>query len=202
MYKAIFLDRDGVINEPCYHDELGIYSPRTVDELKIFTNAKEGCRELKELGYQLIIVSNQPGIAFDTIREEDLVKITDQIKSEIPEIDDIYYCRHHPMYTEQCGCRKPKDGMLLKATKEHDLDINSSIMIGDNLSDIQAGKNCAYKILLAQTRIDILPMIEAKKIFPDYIAKNLAHAALIIKDLNKKDEQHITDCNSCWRLSY
>ncbi len=201
MKKAIFLDRDGVINEPCYHDELGIYSPRTVDELKLFPDVKKTCTELKKLGYHLIIVSNQPGIAFGTIKEEDLAQITEKIQSEIPEIDDVYYCRHHPMHTEDCECRKPKDGMLKQAAKEHNLDINSSIMIGDNLTDIQAGHNCAHTILLANTRIDIFPMIESKKIFPNYLAKNLHHATSIINDIQNNNEEHTTNCNSCWRLS-
>lgn len=200
MNKAIFLDRDGVINEPCYHDELGIYSPRTIDELKLFPNVQKACSQLKKLGYKLIIVSNQPGIAFGTIKEDDLSEMTDQIQAEIPEIDAVYYCRHHPMHREECQCRKPKDGMLNQAVKEHNLDISSSVMIGDNLSDIETGKNCAHTILLANTRIDIFPMIESKKIFPDYIAKDLSHAASIIKDLNQNNEQHTTNCDSCWRI--
>ncbi|OGJ51718.1 hypothetical protein A2335_01085, partial [Candidatus Peregrinibacteria bacterium RIFOXYB2_FULL_32_7] len=201
MTKAIFLDRDGVINEPCYHDELGIYSPRNVDELKIFTYAKKACKKFKNLGYEIIVVSNQPGVAFGIINEEELNKITERIQLEIPEIDGFYYCTHHPAYTGKCRCRKPKNGLLKLAQQERGVDLGSSIMIGDNLSDIEAGKVCAYTILLADTRIDLLSIIETKKIFPDYIAKNLSHAAFIINDIyNHTYEKHTSSCDCCWRF--
>ncbi|MBI5412415.1 HAD-IIIA family hydrolase [Candidatus Peregrinibacteria bacterium] len=203
MNKAIFLDRDGVVNKPCYHDELGIYSPRTVDELIIFPYAKEACRQLKKLGYQLIVVSNQPGVAFGTIREEDLAEITARIQSEIPEIDAFYYCRHHPAHTGECDCRKPKDGLFRQAAEKRGVNLSASIMIGDNLSDILAAKGCACTILLADTRIDLLSIMEAKKVFPDYIAKDLSHAASIVQDINQNNnEEHTSRCDRCWRLGH
>ncbi|MBN2421626.1 HAD-IIIA family hydrolase [Candidatus Woesearchaeota archaeon] len=185
MNKAVFLDRDGVINKLMYHDDKGIYSAKNLDEFIILQDVKEAIAEIKRVGFKIIVVSNQPGVAFGYIKKQDLEKIDEYMKSELG-INFIYNCIHHPKYTGECECRKPKSGMLLRAAKEHNIDLKESYMIGDLLSDIEAGKVCKTTIMLSELKCALCKIMHEKKINPDYFAKNLKDAVTIIKKLEGK----------------
>lgn len=134
--KAIFLDRDGVINL----DHSYIYKK---EDFEFCDGIFETLQYLSSLGYTFFIVTNQSGIGRGYYSEEDFQKLTswmiDEFARKDIKITKVYHCPHSP--DENCECRKPKIGMFKKAQKEFHIDMKSSWMIGDKQSDIQAGKN-------------------------------------------------------------
>lgn len=192
MNKAVFLDRDGVINEIIYHNEMGVLdSPFTADQIKLFADVGKAINKFKELGYVTIIVSNQPGIAKNNFDLEAFEEIKEKVKIELKKqgasIDFEYYCIHHPYgknpkYTKICECRKPKPGMLLQAAKENKIDLSNSWMIGDGITDMQAGASAGCKtILIGRMKCDLCNLMEDEGVKPDFIAPNLYKASLIIE---------------------
>lgn len=137
LNKALFLDRDGVINI-----DIGYaYQPESITFMAdIFTL----CQQAIKAGYLIIIVTNQSGIARGYYSEQDFHALSQWMTTVFAEHDiaikAIYHCPHHPAITGECTCRKPQAGMLLKAIEEFNIDPISSVMIGDNLSDMQAAK--------------------------------------------------------------
>lgn len=194
--KAAFLDRDGVINEIVYHKEMGILdSPFTVNQIKILPNVGKAIKKLKELGYFIVIVSNQPGVAKNHFNLDDLEKMKEKIRKELKKkgatFDAEYYCIHHPYakikeYKIKCKCRKPAPGMIIEAAKEHSIDLSKSWMIGDGINDIQAGQKAGVKtILIGRMKCDLCNLMEDKKVKPNFIAPNLYKASMIIKNIER-----------------
>jgi len=140
--KAIFLDRDGVVNiEKDY-----VYR---VSDFDFIDGVFEACLAFNKADYKLIIMTNQAGIGRGYYTELDFDKLTNWMLEKFNQynihIDGVYYCPHHPVhgkgqYLKICECRKPEPGMILKASKDHDLDLDRSILVGDKLSDIKAGQ--------------------------------------------------------------
>lgn len=141
--RAIFFDRDGVLN---YRKVDGyITSP---GELHLIPDAGPALLKARELGYVVIVVTNQRGIARGLMSLEDLALVHAHLKDELSriwgvELDGIYFCPHDR--GEGCSCRKPSPGMLLEAAKEHNLDLSLSWMIGDAPSDITAGSKAGCR---------------------------------------------------------
>jgi len=190
--KAVFLDRDGVINELIYYKEQGIIdSPFTVEQFKLFPNVEKAIKKIQKLGFKTIIVSNQPGIAKKNFTINTFEKVREKMKKDLKkmdaEIDFEYYCFHHPdgkisKYKKICKCRKPKPGMLYNAAKEHNINLSKSWMIGDGITDIQAGNLAGCKtILIGRMKCDLCKIMEYEKVKPDFIAPNLYKASLIIE---------------------
>ena len=186
MNKAVFLDRDGVINEIVYEVDGKIMAPANLEQLKILPKVKEGIAELKNQGFKIISITNQPGIAFGYLTKEKLDEINSFLKKELG-IDEIYSCTHHIKYTGDCNCRKPKTGLIEQAKKDFDLNIQDSYIVGDSLSDIETGKNAKVKntFLIGIVREDILNLQHQKGIFPDFTLPNLVDVANKIKELEK-----------------
>lgn len=138
MQKAIFLDRDGVINK-----ELGDYVCR-FEDFEILSHNYEALRELQVRGYIILVATNQGGLAKGWYTEKILKKMHDHLEADYLKhgitISGFYYCPHHPDYTGDCDCRKPKPGMLLKGIKDFNLDASSSYFIGDKPTDVQAAE--------------------------------------------------------------
>ena len=145
MRRAIFLDRDGVINE-----DLGYVGKR--EDFHFLPGVFEALQYFQKLGFLLIIVTNQSGIARGYYTVQDFLSLSEWMKEELRKRDititDIFYCPHHP--EDGCECRKPKPGMILEAAKRYDIDLSASWMIGDKPSDIEAAKNAGipHTILL------------------------------------------------------
>ena len=138
MQKALFLDRDGVINvEKDY-----LYK---IEDFEFIDGIVELCRYYQDNGYKIFVVTNQSGIARGYYSEDDFAKLSKWIIKEFSkygiDITKTYHCPHHPDINGKCECRKPKPKMLLDAEKEFDLDMKNSIMIGDKERDIEAGLN-------------------------------------------------------------
>ncbi len=142
MNKALFLDRDGVINvEKDY-----LYK---IEDFEFIDGIFELCRHYKELGYLIFVVTNQSGISRGYYSEEDFNKLSSWMSKEFLKhsikIEKVYHCPHHPNISGECSCRKPKPGMLLQATNEFDIDLEESLIIGDKERDIEAGLNAGLK---------------------------------------------------------
>lgn len=142
MHKALFLDRDGVINvEKDY-----LYK---IEDFEFIEGIFDLCRYFQAKNYKIIVVTNQSGIARNYYSEDDFSRLSKWMTEEFRHngivITDIYYCPHHPKYSVACDCRKPLPGMLFQAEKEHDIDLNNSVMVGDKERDIEAGLKAGLK---------------------------------------------------------
>jgi D-glycero-D-manno-heptose 1,7-bisphosphate phosphatase len=192
MTKAVFLDRDGVINELVYYAEHGIVdSPFTTKQFKLVPGVCEAINKFHELGFKVIIVSNQPGIAKGYFSEETFDKIRKKMNDELAKkgasFDGEYYCFHHPEAKAErlkvnCECRKPKPGLLLQAAQDLDIDLSQSWMIGDGLTDVKAGKSAGCPtILLGKMKCEFCHLMDEQDAHPDFIAPNLLEAANLVK---------------------
>jgi len=186
--KAIFLDRDGVIIRMQYNRDFGtvdtVLSERNI---KFVSGIFSFLKKTKQLGYYLILVSNQPGVGVKKISLKQFIKIresiTQKLKSENITLDGEYYCMHHPYaelkkYKKVCMCRKPGTGLLLQAAKDFDIDLASSWMIGDGVGDIIAGNKAGCKTILIGNMLETgyLRIIQEKLqgIKPTFIVKSIS----------------------------
>ena len=161
MQKVIFLDRDGVINE-----DYGYVGK--IEDFKFIDGVFEACKSFKNLGYEIVVVTNQSGIARGYYSEDEFLKLTSYMQDEFlkKEISILktYYCPHLP--NNNCSCRKPKSGMILQALDEFDINLDNSWLIGDKLSDIECAKN-------ANIKNRVLIDKNAKENGDFFVAKNL-----------------------------
>jgi len=187
LNRAVFLDRDGVINELVYHQEQEVIdSPFTPGQFKLIPGVTQALRALHNDGYLTILVSNQPGIAKGHMTTRNFELIKQKMNSELigdgTELDGEYYCLHHPeavveKYRVQCDCRKPLPGLLFNAAREKNIDLKQSWIIGDNMSDIQAGKAAGCRtILIGTMKCELCRLMSEKNVFPDKIAGNIGDA--------------------------
>jgi D-glycero-D-manno-heptose 1,7-bisphosphate phosphatase len=183
---AVFLDRDGtIIEDPGYLNH--------PDQVKLLAGVGEAIRELQQLGFKTVVVSNQSGVARGIVTEEMLEQIHEQLRSLLSSLgaslDGIYYCPYHPegvipKYRRDSDWRKPKPGMLLAAAQEMGLDLASSWMIGNNQSDIDAGRSAGCRtILIGSTRVG--PKNGESR--PDHIAVNIREAVNMIKRYQRNE---------------
>ncbi len=172
--RAIFLDRDGVINE-----EMNYLS--NPDDFKFIKGSIEALKILKHKGYFLILITNQAGIARGYFSLETLNSIHQKMNDILAEndifFDDIFFCPHHPDFTGDCECRKPKPGMLLQAKAKHGIKLVESFMVGDTLNDIQAGYNAHCKTVLVLSGYGLEEKERINNIMPDFIHENLLEFA-------------------------
>ncbi len=192
--KAIFLDRDGVINELVYYPEQGIIdSPFTVEQFRLLPGVSEAIKNFREVGYNIVLASNQPGVAKGNLSKETFEKIRQKMKEKLIKegafLDGEYYCFHHPEAKIQslkatCECRKPKPGLLLQAAKDMGIDLSQSWMIGDGLTDVKAGKSAGTRtILLGRMKCELCHLMDEEDARPDAITLNLKEAAKFILKL-------------------
>ena len=143
--KAVFLDRDGVLNR-----EMGDYV-RRVEDFHILDNFAT-LKTLQDRGYLLIVATNQGGLAKGWYTEDELAKMHTRLKKTYlqhgVEITDIFYCPHHPDFTGDCDCRKPKPGLLLQGIEKYNIDPSKSYFIGDRERDVEAGTAAGVKGIL------------------------------------------------------
>jgi D-glycero-D-manno-heptose 1,7-bisphosphate phosphatase len=193
--KAIFLDRDGIVIKMHYDRNFGtIDTPLSVKQIEFVPGIFEFLRLAKRLGYLVILISNQPGVGIKKIslkaHNEMKDYITKTLKREGLTLDGQYYCMHHPYasiakYRKECICRKPGTGFLIQASKDFNIDLKKSWMIGDGVYDIIAGHNVGCKTILVGNIIEgeYLRVLEKKLegIKSDYLVKYISEAKNIIE---------------------
>lgn len=136
MNKAVFLDRDGIINEVVMRGEI-VGSPRFFSEFKIISEIAAFINHLRNKGYLVIVFTNQPDIERGLLEVDALEAMHEVVRTHLL-VHDIFYCPH--VSEQGCGCRKPKPGMLVSAAQKWDIDLSASYVIGDLWKDIEAGR--------------------------------------------------------------
>lgn len=195
MKKAIFLDRDGVINQLLpSNQKFGFICKK--EDVVILPNVKEAILTLKNRGYLLFVITNQPAVARGLVSYGEMEALNQFINEKLDNnIERFYFCPHHPemhpdvpehakKYRVVCECRKPAPGMILQAAKEFDIQTNKSWMIGDMITDIATGAAAGCKTILIESpsnsRVIISSQSFNKDIKPDHHAKNLSDALQFI----------------------
>ena len=181
--KAIFLDRDGTINK-----YVGFL--KYIDDFELIPGVAETIKSINDLGYLVIVITNQPVVARGEVSFDELNSIHNKMETLLGNkgayVDSIYYCPHHPdkgydgeieELKIECECRKPKPGMILKAAKDYNIDLSKSWMIGDSRNDILAGKNAGCKTILISN--------EFVEYGQDETVNNITKILDFINDFNK-----------------
>ena len=133
--RAVFFDRDGVLNEAVVRGGKP-YPPADLDSVRLVEGAQEGCRLLKDAGFLLIGVTNQPDVARGTTRKDVVERINEHIRARVG-LDEFRVCYHDD--ADRCHCRKPEPGLLLDASADWGIDLSRSFMVGDRWKDVRAG---------------------------------------------------------------
>jgi D,D-heptose 1,7-bisphosphate phosphatase len=188
--RAVFLDRDGTLIEERGH----ISSPKQV---RFIRGAFTALRRLQMLGFKLVIVSNQSGVARGILTEAQVRKVNQYILSELEKrglrMDGLYYCPHHPKrgngsFTRKCSCRKPSDGMIQKGRKRLNIDTQKSYVMGDKLTDVELGRKVRSKTILLLTGFGREELARRKGSLgkPDKLARNILEGVKwIARDVKK-----------------
>jgi len=176
MKRAIFLDRDGVINKAILKEGKPS-SPKRFERFEFLEGVREVLEKFRREGFLNIIITNQPDIKRGLMKWETLEKMHRLIKEDLP-IDDIFVCPHDDI--DSCQCRKPRSGMLLEAAKRWDIDLKGSFLVGDQSKDMEAGKNAGCITII----IDYLYNREAE---PDFRVNDLQSAMKIVLNDKKKE---------------
>jgi len=175
MQKALFLDRDGVINV----DKSYIYK---TEDIEFAAGIFQFLKTAADLGFELVVITNQAGIARGMYTEEDVVRLHEWMSKVFNEkginIRKFYFCPHHPDFSEKCNCRKPEIGMVTQAAEELKIDLKKSVIIGDKKSDVKTGKNAGMPltILIKGEYEDKPTEVE------DFFAADLFEAENILKE--------------------
>ena len=181
MNKAVFFDRDGVINKAIFRN--GNYhkpiAPWSLNEFSLIPGINDPILNLKNFGFKLFVVTNQPDIAKGIIDFEFVVQVKEIILKELP-IDEIMVCPH--VDEDMCECRKPKPGMILSLAKKWDIDFQSSFLIGDGWKDIEAGKTAGSTTLLLEREYN-------NDTTADFNIMNLAEAVEIINQFHNQSKE-------------
>ncbi len=179
--RAIFLDRDGVINRAIVRDGLP-YPPMSMADFQLLPGVPEACQQLKQAGFLLVVATNQPDVGGGIVPKE-LVESMNAEMAKAISLDRVEVCYHPGRGKSDCDCRKPKPGMLLHAAKELDIDLAQSWMVGDRWRDI----DCGYAAGCRTVFIDSGYFGEELKQKPDFRAKDLPEAAdIILANLAKR----------------
>jgi D-glycero-D-manno-heptose 1,7-bisphosphate phosphatase len=144
--RAVFLDRDGVLNRAIVRDGKP-YPPSTLSELEIMPGAAEILAGLKQLGFLLIVVTNQPDVGRGRQKRETVDAMHDHMKRVLP-LDDLFVCYHTD--GDACGCRKPEPGLILSAAAKYTIDLTASYLVGDRWRDIEAGERGGCRTVLIE----------------------------------------------------
>ncbi len=179
---AVFLDRDGTLNEdPGYLGE--------PDKVKLFPGTGKALSLLKNrCNFKLVVISNQSGIARGLISESEVdavnARINELLKEDKVEIDAFYYCPHHPDFSsrEEVECRKPSPYMIYQASSDLNIELDKSYFIGDTPADILCGINAGLKTVLVKTGYgtESISILQNQNIFPSFVAENILSASKFI----------------------
>ncbi|GAB7521222.1 D-glycero-alpha-D-manno-heptose-1,7-bisphosphate 7-phosphatase [Paraburkholderia sp. 2C] len=171
MTRAVFLDRDGVINRAVVRDGKP-FPPASVDETEILPGVAEALESLRDAGFLLIVVTNQPDVARGTTSKASVEAINAYLNAQLA-LDEFRTCYHDS--ADQCECRKPRPGSLLAAAAEHSIDLARSYMVGDRWRDIEAGERAGCKTVFIDYGYD-----EKRPESPSFTVASLLEASRII----------------------
>jgi D-glycero-D-manno-heptose 1,7-bisphosphate phosphatase len=179
MKPAVFLDRDGVLNEAVVIDAKP-YPPQDADCLTIPEGVRETLERLKAADFLLICLTNQPDVARGKRTLENVLRMNQKIRDSLP-LDDLFVCLHDN--EDHCACRKPKPGMLLDAARKWEIDLAASWIIGDRASDVAAGYAAGCRAIFLD-----FDYVEPKPAKADFTARNLPDAVEFILGFSRKTQ--------------
>jgi len=174
--RAVFLDRDGVINRAIQRDGKP-YPPRSTEEFEILPGVPEACRRLKQAGFLLVVATNQPDVGRGTLSHDVVESLHDHMRSILP-LDQVEVCYDAGRSEPPSDFRKPRPGMLLKAARDLGIDLAQSFMVGDRWRDIDAGHAAGCTTIFIDYGYQ-----EELNVLPDHRTRNLAEAADLILSL-------------------
>ncbi|MDO8602199.1 MAG: HAD family hydrolase [bacterium] len=200
LKKAVFLDRDGVVIELAAGNQMHSFI-LTEEACHIIKGVPEALKTLKERGYKIFVITNQPAVARGIVGPETVDALHTYINKQLGGlIDGFYWCPHHPeshhpdipahamKYRIKCDCRKPLPGLLIRAAHDFNIDLKKSWMIGDMITDIAAGAAAGCKTILVKSYLNervIVPVVEFNRdIKPNYQTENLESALQFIDSTN------------------
>ena len=188
--RAMFLDKDGTLIEDVPYN----VEP---EQIRLMRGAGTGLQQLHQMGYQLIVISNQSGVARGYFPESALVAVEQRLRALLElfgvPLAGFYYCPHHPdgtvaNYAIACDCRKPSPGLLRQAAHEHDIDLAESWFVGDILNDVEAGRRAGCQTILLNNGHETEWILSADRI-PHHVTTDLAEAAAIVKQQSEDSSQ-------------
>lgn len=180
-HAAVFLDRDGTLVHPAHY-------PSRREDLRLYDGIGPELQALQQVGFRLVVITNQSGIARGYFTEKDLQAMHDYLRSELERrgvfLDGIYHCPHHPdgvipALSIRCECRKPQPGMILQAAADLDLDLRRSWFVGDILDDVEAGNRAGCRTILVDLGTERPPRTRFRA--PAFIARDTIHALRLIR---------------------
>jgi D-glycero-D-manno-heptose 1,7-bisphosphate phosphatase len=194
--KAVFLDRDGVLNELVYSKSEGrVGSPFAASELRLIPKVAEAIKRIQQMGFKTIIISNQPGVAKKQFTYDEFEKMKTKVRKSLAKdgciLDGEYYCLHSTTalikkYKLDCNCKKPKPGLLIQAATENEINLSKSYFVGDGLVDVKAGAAVGCKTILISHMTNFLNEIMSKQnTFPDYLVDSLNDVPKLLASQNK-----------------
>lgn len=169
--RAVFMDRDGVLNEPFVRDGIP-HPPRSMADLVLLPGVEEACSALRAAGWLLIVATNQPEIARGTLGRRSVDAVNHHLRQHL-RLDDVMVCPHDD--ADQCACRKPRDGMLREAAARWSVDLSASYMVGDRWRDIEAGRRAGCITVHVDRQYD-----ERRPEAPNFVVSALPQAADVI----------------------
>jgi D-glycero-D-manno-heptose 1,7-bisphosphate phosphatase len=178
LNKAIFLDRDGVLNEAIIINN-NPFPPRDLNEVNIINGVKDALFNLKKAGFKLIVITNQPDVARGTTNMDTVKSINNYLMKQLP-LDSILVCYHDD--TDKCSCRKPLPGNIFQGAKKFKVDLSKSYIVGDRWKDIEAGAAAGCTTFFIDNNYN-----KDMKSIPNYFVRSLSEASKIILDLNNEN---------------
>ena len=176
--RAVFLDRDGVINRVVVRNGMP-YPPSHVEEFEVYEDVPNGCARLKAANFLLIVISNQPDVGRGTQSREAVEAMNLKMQSALPLLDRIEVCYHAgERYGEACDCRKPRPGLILRAVAELNIDLKRSYVVGDRWRDVDCARAAGCRSIFIQRDYK-----EGLREAPDFTVANFNDAvAAVLRD--------------------
>lgn len=173
--RAVFLDRDGVINKPVVREGRP-YPPAAIEDFELYEDVVAGCAQLDAAGYLLVVVTNQPDVARGTQTRAAVDAMHRKMLEALPQIARVEVCWHAGAeHDDPCDCRKPEPGMVVRAAKAFDLDLNESFLIGDRWRDVDCGRRAGCRTVFIDRKYS-----EQLRQLPDWTVKSLGQAVEVI----------------------
>ena len=167
--RAVFLDRDGVISRSMVRNSLP-FAPTNLSDFEILPEVPEACRRLKQAGFVLVVVTNQPEVGRGTMKQEVVEQMHAKMSRELP-IDRVEVCYHPGHGMSDCDCRKPKPGLLLKAANEMKIDLTRSWMVGDRWRDVDCARAAGCRSIFIERDYE-----ESLRTSPDFTVRSFNDA--------------------------
>jgi len=173
--RAVFLDRDGVINKPMVREGRP-YPPAEARDFELYEDVAAGCTQLEAAGYLLVVVTNQPDVARETQTRGAVEEMHRKMRNALPQITRVEVCWHAgATWADSCDCRKPQPGMVLRAVQALDIDLSQSFLIGDRWRDVDCGHNAGCRTIFVDRNY-----AEALRQPPDWTVKSFGQAVEVI----------------------